>query len=180
MIETIEGGIRSSSWHFFPPQPPNDPNPPENPPPCNKCPGPATAGGTSEIVLQTGEYLEDHDLVTYQSQGVQRGVSLVYRSLRADPRPIIQFGFENVIGNRLYASLTLDANGVEIPLSGDTTFGLGAAGAHAWTADGDAHGALQLDLRSLPSGQYDYALRYGTGAFSLQPDSDNSALMAAR
>src|SRR4051812_17846525 len=44
----------------------------------------------SDVGLVTGEYFQDHPLVTYQSQGQDRGLVLQYSSLQADPRPIIQ------------------------------------------------------------------------------------------
>ena len=43
--------------------------------------------------------IETHDLVPYQSLGTNRGISLRYDSERADPRPILHFGYSNVSGN---------------------------------------------------------------------------------
>jgi hypothetical protein len=50
----------------------------------------------SDVELHSGAVLENHQLVTYQSLGVARGLTLHYDSLRADPRPIVHFGFPNV------------------------------------------------------------------------------------
>ena len=43
----------------------------------------------SETALATGALSVDHDLVSYSSQGSERGLRLSYNSLRADPQPII-------------------------------------------------------------------------------------------
>ena len=43
----------------------------------------------SETALAPGAFSVDHDLVSYSSQGIERGLRLSYNSLRADPQPII-------------------------------------------------------------------------------------------
>ncbi len=86
VIETVQGGIRTSSWQFFAPLPPlddfSDPNGDDRNKDdrCEECE--AAAGLTSEVKLHSGAVIESHDLVNYQSQGVTRGLSLVYDSLR--------------------------------------------------------------------------------------------------
>ena len=54
---------------------------------------------TSQVELHSGVVLETHDLVRYRSLGTERGVTLRYDSLRADPRPIVHFGYDNVRGD---------------------------------------------------------------------------------
>jgi len=54
-------------------------------------PSPATCPAMSEIEQHSGNFLEMHDLVTYQSQGVARGITLAYTSEWADPRPIVYY-----------------------------------------------------------------------------------------
>ncbi len=178
-IETIDGGIRNSSWHFFAPPTP-DPIPPndnERTPDekCNSCK--AGVSGNSEVLLHSGVLLETHELVGYQSQGVARGLTLNYDSLRADPRPIVHFGFEDTTGrNRMFASLTVNNGDTALQLPGfDGTVNpaqqsqfasiLGAPqGSHFWSVNGgSADGALQADLSSQPSGRYTYRVDQGLG-----------------
>ncbi|QUY44819.1 RHS repeat-associated core domain-containing protein [Acaryochloris marina] len=178
VIETFQGGIQSSSWHFFAPQPEiaNDPNGntrnEDNT--CQKC----KVGGpsTSEVEFHSGALIETHDLVNYQSLGVSRGINLTYDSLRADPRPIVNFGFSNIRGSsdrRLQASLTINRGNFEYQVPG----GGGSGRHHYWSVgSGDIDAALQADLSTLPSGTYDYQLTTGVlrqrvnSGFVEQPD----------
>ena len=63
-------------------------------------------------------FIETHDLVGYRSNGEFRGLQLTYDSLRADPRPIVHIGFDNIRSNnlsdqRLLAKLTFfDRDGI--------------------------------------------------------------------
>ena len=175
VIETIDGGIRNSSWHFFspPPETPTDPDEnPRNPDDgCNDCK--ATAAGTSEVELHSGAVLENHNLVSYQSLGVNRGLTLNYDSLRADPRPIVNFGYANAQANpnrRLIAELTVNRGDFELQVPGFAggEFGLNG-GEHFWSLpdDGGAiDAALQVDLRSFSSGRYNYELTTGLVQFN--------------
>ena len=43
----------------------------------------------SNASLITGEYLQDHQLATYSSQGQSEGIDLQYSSLQANPLPIV-------------------------------------------------------------------------------------------
>jgi RHS repeat-associated protein len=172
-IDTIEGGIRNSSWHFFG-LPPFEPAPGNNPTP--GCPG-CQAGQpiNSEVILQTGEVKETHDLITYQSLGETRGISLTYNSLRADTRPIVHLAFNNVDTSfvsagdrellRLVAKLSVTGdNGFTYQVPG---YGGGkglSGGENFWkipAGGGRVDAALQLDLRSQASGIYDYSLDSG-------------------
>ena len=125
VINTISGGIRNSSWHFFPP-PPDEPVPPDENPytpdeECNECSGRGPLA--SEVQFHSGVLLETHDLVSYQSQGVARGLQLRYDSLRADPRPILHFGYGNIADNldrTLVARLSFSAGGVSYEVPGFT------------------------------------------------------------
>ncbi|BAY73413.1 hypothetical protein NIES23_62410 (plasmid) [Trichormus variabilis NIES-23] len=170
VINTISGGIRNSSWHFFaPPAPtPNDPDNDERNPDdgCDECK--ATASGTSEVELHSGAVIETHNLVAYQSLGVSRGLSLRYDSERADARPILHFGYNNVQANpnlRLMAELTIKRGDfkLEVPGFAGGQFGLNG-GEHFWSIPSDGgkiDAALQADLRALASGLYDYDLTTG-------------------
>ncbi|ERN39815.1 RHS repeat-associated core domain protein [Rubidibacter lacunae KORDI 51-2] len=173
-IETIQGGINNSSWHFVAPPPPPL-NPPPADPDCDECE--STQPLTSEVALYSGAVKEMHALPTYQSLGETRGVTLHYDSLRADPRHIIQFGYddENIeIASwiRDFANLRLAAelsfrNGqfeTSVPGAESETYNLNGT-EHFWTIPNirtrDVEAALQADLGMLPSGIYDYTLTSG-------------------
>ena len=169
-IDTISGGIRNSSWHFPAPPPPNpdDPNKDDHneDDACKDCKG--TAPGSSEIELHSGSLLEQHDLVTYQSLGVARGLSLHYDSARANPAPIVHFGYSNVVANsnqRLMARLEIATAGgatIQVPGSSGGQFNL-PGGEHFWSLPigGSVDAALQADFTGLASGVYGYGLTSG-------------------
>lgn len=175
VVETIEGGIINSSWHFFtpPPEEPNDPEKdPRNPDPrCNEC---TQRGGlNSEVELHSGAVIETYELVPYQSLGRSRGLTLTYDSLRADPRPIVHFGYENVQFNpnrRLVGSLKITKGefSYEVPGYTGSQFGL-RGGEHFWSipeGGGNIDVALQANLSNLPSGEYQYELTQGLRLFT--------------
>jgi Domain of unknown function (DUF4114)/Bacterial Ig-like domain len=123
VINTISGGIRNSSWHFFSPPPPtpNDPNADNRNPDdgCDECK--AKVPGTSEVELHSGAVLETHNLAAYRSLGVSRGLSLRYDSERADARPILHFGYNNVQSDpnlRLTAELTVKRGDFRLEVPG--------------------------------------------------------------
>lgn len=89
VIDTISGGVRNSSWHLFATEPakPNRSvlNASALPPPRllrTQC------SFNCQVDFQTGGIIETHDLVSYQSLGEKRSLTLTFNSLRADPRPI--------------------------------------------------------------------------------------------
>jgi RHS repeat-associated protein len=187
VINTIEGGIRNSSWHFFTPTP-NNPNPDNDrnqEDGCNCCK--ATTAGTSEVETHSGAVIETHDLVSYQSLGETISWTLTYDSLRADPRPIVNFGYDGVSGNfgpdspfRLIAELSVDRGNFEYQVPGFAggEFGLDG-GEHFWTLpfEGtEADAALQIDLRSQPSGLYEYNLNSGFYRFNGESFTGSSAI----
>jgi len=93
-IETISGGVRNSSWHFVAPPPPEILTPPTQDTRNHNTTAKEQIGcasATSVCELHSGAVLETHDLVSYRSLGLNRGLQLVYDSLRADPRPIVYF-----------------------------------------------------------------------------------------
>ena len=183
VIETIEGGIRNSSWHFFLPilelfegvldLAGNRLNQD------NACPCPAKkVPSNSEIELHSGALTETHNLVSYQSLGQTRGLTLTYDSLRADPRPIVHLGYEDLnpeaITNapnslKLVAKVTVNGDNFtyQVPGYQGTDYGL-SGGEHIWSIPGtrgQVDAALQIDLKDLPSGQYDYSLESGIYLF---------------
>ena len=74
-----------------------EPGPTSNTPDssCAGCQTPASsiARMGSDAGLLTGEYFQDHQTVTYQSQGQARGIDLQYSSAQADSAPIAQYQF---------------------------------------------------------------------------------------
>ena len=135
---------------------------------------PATAPLTSEVELHSGGVIETHTLVTWQSVGTDRGPALVYDSLRADPRPIVHFGYDDVLPDsdpdrRLMAKLearlgdeTYTAAGWDSAVD-PYIFNL-TGGENFWkvpSSGGRVEAALQIDLREGPTGVYDYDLTHG-------------------
>ena len=166
-IETIEGGVLNSSWHFFAPPPPACDGPTSPDCGCEECPG--TVPFTSEVSAQTGGLLETHDLVNYVSLGESRGVQLIYDSLRADARPIIRYPFSggSTASSNLMvtANLTIQGKDFDYQLpgyAGDAT-GL-SGGENFWKlppGSGEFSVALQADLRDRASGRYDFTSMVG-------------------
>ncbi|MCA9166628.1 MAG: hypothetical protein KDB23_03115, partial [Planctomycetales bacterium] len=121
LVETVSGGIRTSSWHFF------------SPPAlqqitddllnefglCGRCP--YLGAFNSEVEMHSGALIEGHSLVTYQSFGQQRGFDLRYDSQNADANHIVHFGFENVQSNpnsRIVGRLSVQAGSQKIEVLG--------------------------------------------------------------
>ena len=175
VIETISGGIRNSSWHFFTPPapPPNDPNndPRNKDDKCKNCE--STKPINSEVELHSGVVTETHNLITYQSLGETRGIRLRYDSLRADPRQIVNFGYDNVPANSnnlLVASLDVKQGDFtyEVPGVAPGEYGL-SGGENFWSlpaSGGEVDAALQVDMRALDSGRYEYELTTGLQIFT--------------
>ena len=83
---------------------------PTNNTPDSPCPLCDLMGGLfgsldSNTGLLDGEYLQDHQTVTYQSQGQARGIDLQYSSAQADSEPIAQYQFTTPVAGDS-ASLT--------------------------------------------------------------------------
>jgi RHS repeat-associated protein len=171
---TNEAGLRSGACDFYVPQATNvsandsPKNPDEG---CECCT--ATGTATSDIELHSGALREQHTTSSYKSQGVTRAVTLTYDSMRADPRPIINFsasGF-SPLDLSLLEDVRLTARlGVSRGTSSTTVSGAVAStlnpngGEHFWRiAEGQTsyQAALQADLRNSDSGRYSYTLEAG-------------------
>ena len=175
-VETVDGGIRNSSWHFFAPPPLTPPGNNAPPPDCDECQ--AKVPFKSEVELNTGAVIENYDLVSYSSNRESRSITLTYDSLRADPRPIVQFKYEDVNPReltpgvsrlRVMAGLTVHGNdfNYQVPGFGGGEYGLDG-GEHFWSVPdqiGDIKFSLQADLRDFASGKYDYTLNSGIRFF---------------
>lgn len=172
-VETISGGVRNSSWHFFTPPdpPPDDPDEDDHneDDQCEECK--AGLPGGSEVEAHSGALREWHNLVSYQSLGMTHGLTLHYDSERANPNPTVHFGYSNVAANdsrRLVARLDVMRGDFRLQLPGNPAgeFGL-PGGENFWRITaGDIRAALQPDLSSLPSGAYDYELTSGLLQFN--------------
>lgn len=193
-IQTVEGGIRNSSWHFFVPGALGglEPDGPRNPNHGCEIEG-ETEDFSSQVQLASGGVIETHNLVTYNSLGAQKGLTLTYDSLRADPRPIIHFnvdipgGGNNGNGSsntfRLISKLELKNGDFDYQVPGfeGGQYGL-TGGEHFWkipTGFGAspiaAKPALQADLRDLPSGRYSYSLKAGIYSYADERFSGSSS-----
>ncbi|MEL7494972.1 MAG: peroxidase family protein, partial [Cyanobacteria bacterium J06554_11] len=175
LVETIEGGIRNSSWHMLVPEPAVPKTTARNiNDECEECL--ERHRFTSTVESHSGAVVETHDLVSYQSQGEQRGIQLTYDSLRAAPSPIIHTAFEAVetFGETyLISKLTLKQGDFEYQMPGykGDAYGL-SGGEHFWRIpDGYAqyNVAMQADLKDLASGAYQYEVESG---FYLLNDSE--------
>jgi len=132
---------------------------------------------TAGVDLLTGVFRQTHDLVTYYSAGATRGVTLVYDSLRADSRPIVHFGYDDLsagAGQYLIASMSLrrgddifDAPGLDLT---DEYAAMGLEGGeNFWLTPalgGRADAALQVDMLAAPTGIYTYFIDHGIYDFT--------------
>ncbi len=182
-IETISGGIRSSSWHFFTPATrtavnsagnatENNKNQQEL---CNDCEKLAKKSNgksvaTSNVELHSGALRESHALTTYKSLGKNRNAILSYNSGRSDLRPIVQFDIGNANGDFLVATANVRRGNTteQVPGAAAGAFGL-LGGENFWSVPGgtnDISAALQIDLGDRPSGIYQVDLSYGVRRFT--------------
>ena len=176
VINTVEGGIRNSSWHLFTPFNPllltlQDPvtdlyNLDNRCSPCRE-----SVNVKSNTELHSGGLLETHDLASYQSQGLNRGFRLTFDGLRADPRPIVHFSHNSTVpipaadDFRLVAKLSINLEDFEYQVPGyeGKDFGFDG-GEHFWRISQgftEVDAALQADLSFQKSGVYQYSLRTG-------------------
>lgn len=137
----------------------------------NGCGEVATAPLTSDVELHSGAVIETHNLVSYQSQGINRGIILRYNSLHADPRHIVHFGYRNVLdqpGEQLLVARLAVQRGnffYQLPGYSGNLEGM-KGGEHFWAipdqnSSKQIQSALQFDLRNQGSGVYEYVLERG-------------------
>ena len=130
--------------------------------------------------MGSGALRENHDLVTYQSQGQTRGLTLNYKSTWADPRPIFHFDYPEVDADRIFsvpdalhvvARASVVVDGVEIVGQGFENPGqFGLVGGENFFSipdgSGPLDGALQVDLSDQPTGIYTRKLQVGLRGFT--------------
>jgi YD repeat-containing protein len=187
-IETVEGGIRNSSWHFFAPIPIgfNPEGDPRNLDPSgNNCEEDKQA--SSQVQMHTGGLIETHELVTYQSRGETIGFTLTYDSLRASNSQILNVTYDQINPSNIssdfrvrrylnfVSGITIHTNGFDyqdslVLIGNRNQIELkGVSNVHAL---GNEIGTLAIGmgkkLTYLPSGRYDYTLT--SGILYLDPD----------
>lgn len=166
-IETISGGIRFSSWHAAAPPPTIEPEDETKPPQCDG-PKECTTEAASEVAVYSGNYIEDHTLPTYSSLGVDRGLTLVYNSSRANPSQIIRFNTNlpawvdrtGESGDYIAANIEIGHNRTWIKVPAVPTpdapnlhrIPVGAIGPAARVSAG-----IEVDTTDLADGQYFYS-----------------------
>lgn len=151
LINTIQGGIRESSWHM-----PMCPTPG-----ASGCGEGGASGGcgagvpiSSVTELKTGNLEVDHSTVSYRSMGEERSLRFVYDSLAGAAKPIlgadatipVRSAVPNLMSSRLWVG-GVD-QGVEVISS---TAGLNES------LDETVRLGVQFDGSSLETGAYDYA-----------------------
>ena len=151
---------------------------PEPVQPCPLCDLLASLFGSmnSDANLVTGEYLQDHQLVTYQSQGQDRGIDLQYSSGQADPGPVVQYQFTTPVAGDSSSISTITAQlTVAGVVQGDPTgYLLPSEG----LSDGDTYDIpLQVDASALATGVYPYTMSvtedFGSGSDMTQITTSN-------
>jgi hypothetical protein len=134
------------------------------------CGSPIKVPVTSEAEQHSGALIETHDLVTYESRGESRGLTLRYDSLQADPRQIVNFEYSRVYNqpNQLMiAKLNVNRGSFSTQAGGyqGNQFGL-TGGENFWkiptiSGFGQVNAALQVNMRGAASGVYNYTLQRG-------------------
>jgi RHS repeat-associated protein len=122
--------------------------------------------------------LEQHNLVSYQSLGVDHSLILAYDSSHADARPIVRVGYaalgpsslSSFAQNVLMARLIVQAGGVTYVAPGYTGTQIAglSGGEQFWdvpVGGGDAYAPFQVDLSADPTGVYNYTEQTGFFGF---------------
>jgi hypothetical protein len=124
--------------------------------------------------MHSGAVIETHDLLSYQSLGETRGLSLNYNSMRADPRPIVHVAYSGnltSLNQQLVSKLSVSRGGFTFQVPGvkSNEFGLGG-NENIWRIPSGINSsydvALQADMREMASGRYEYTMT--SGAFAVQ------------
>jgi len=174
VIETVTGGIRNSSWHFWVARLIRWVTETEDKR-CTKCKGMLPAA--SSVEAYSGALVEAHELAPYQSLGESRGLILQYDSERADPQQVVKMQAEYdlvlVAGFaqrprivRMMANLQVSRGSFSVQAPGFAGGQRGLSGGeHFWQLPANSPGtvgmALGIDMRDYPSGVYDFTASGG-------------------
>ena len=128
-----------------------------------------TTGVTYQgVALDTGATTETHTLATYNSLGVVHGLTLTYDSLRADPQPILNFGYAQVSTTEPFlaagVSVTRGTYQYTVPGYNPPTANPALQNLNFWKIpDGatELSVGLQIDLQNQPTGVYQYTIKAG-------------------
>lgn len=200
LIHTTSGGITTTDWSFFVPQPDQsgkgvDPSQSiRNDKPlcsCNQCSGGAPTNGNlagipanSVVNSMTGEFLESHQLIGYQSLGESRTLTLTYGSTRANPEQLFHIPFEDAIfGNplgdvrtRFVAELWIQEGNFRHDLPGFIDAEGNDTGRHYWKVNaGVGEAVAKIDMREYATGYYDIGVRNGLMVTGLDGSINGSA-----
>jgi RHS repeat-associated protein len=162
MLETTSGGIKNNDWHMAMP-PVTDPIP-SGPNPNNqdtkKC---QEMCYLSQVAVSSGELIEEHVFPSYRSLGQNRALRFVYRSLQADPQPIVSTNITipviSAVPQSISAGLTVAGidQGVKVFTS---TAGLSE------NQNETIRQVVQFDAADFPTGRYPYQMKI-TNNYSL-------------
>ncbi|MEL7498440.1 MAG: Ig-like domain-containing protein [Planctomycetota bacterium] len=117
----------------------------------------------TSVSLHSGAVHKSHNVVSYQSLGQWRGIELHYDSERADSRPILSVGIDQILpspSTKLVAKVVVARGNMRMTVPGfqGTQTGL-SGGEHFFNIPDDAtsvDASIQADLNHLPSGLYTY------------------------
>jgi RHS repeat-associated protein len=161
VVNTISGGIKNSTWFCFAPvaiAPIAQADNPYNANPTVVAGAQASTPINSSASLQSGAVMETVDVLSYQSLGVNRTVSLHYDSLHADSKEIIHFGYSNYQAdgnsNQLIAKLTIRRGDFDIEIPTKQWY-------LPTTSQQGINAGIQVDLSDQPTGVYQYDLTIG-------------------
>ena len=149
------GGYTFSACLLEEPGPTNDT--PDSPCPLCDLLGGLFGALDSNAGLVNGEYLQDHQTVTYQSQGQARGIDLQYSSAQVDPEPIAQYQFTTPVAGESSSitSITAQLTVAGVVQGDPTTYDIPDGG----LSDGTTYTIpLQGDASALYTGVYPYTM----------------------
>lgn len=151
VIETIEGGISSSSWHFPAPAPPASDNGTGDSPGDNSDPNDSDCSSVgSRADAKAGNLAEDIFLPSWSTLGQRRELQLVYSSNAAFPCPTVAADLLLPVGADLpvsYESI-LDVGGMESVYDVFTT-----------ASNAALRHAVRFEAAAFGTGRYSYVLR---------------------
>ena len=133
-----------------------------------------TSQTDSDVGLISGDFFQDHQTVTYQSQGQARGIDLQYNSGQAQAHPVIQYQFTTSPASN---STSINSISVQVTLAG-VVQGPAATYHVSGLTDGTTYNIpYQVDASQLPTGAYGYSMtvteNFGSGSTVVQPDGSS-------